>query len=367
MDAKRKADDHAQDGAVVKRVKESDGSLIVSQSSSNSGGALMKTLQRTSSLQAPIMLLTGHTGEVFTSKFSLDGQHIASGSNDKSIYLWNTYGDCSNYNVLKGHQGAVLEVQWSRDNNQVFSASTDKTLGIWDASTGARIKKIKGHHSFINTLSVSRKGPELLVSGSDDSSIRVWDPRAPKRAAHMFQEKYQVTAVAFGDEHTVFSGGIDNEIKVWDLRKGAVSYELRGHLDTITGLRLSPDGGFLLSNAMDNTVRIWDVKPFAAGATSGDGGSGRMLKIFEGAPQGMEKHLLRPCWSAEGDMIAAGAADRSVVVWDVMTRKILYKLPGHKGCVTEVDWHPTEPVLLSCSNDKNIFIGEINPSEARGH
>jgi Prp8 binding protein len=178
----------------------------------------------------------------------------------------------------------------------------------------------------------------------------------------LFEEKYQVTAVTFSDDaNFVFSGSLDNEIKAWDLRKGAVSYTLQGHLDTITGLRVSPDGGFLLSNAMDNTVRIWDVKPFAvaAAAAGSDSGSARMLKIFEGCPHGMEKHLLKPCWSAEGDMIAAGGADRSVVVWDVMTRKILYKLPGHKGCVTEVDWHPKEPVLLSSSTDKNIFLGEF--------
>ena len=37
---------------------------------------------------------------------------------------------------------------------------------------------------------------------------------------------------------------------------------MKGHKETITGLSLSPDGNYLLSNSMDNTVRIWDVKPF---------------------------------------------------------------------------------------------------------
>jgi WD40 repeat protein len=35
------------------------------------------------------------------------------------------------------------------------------------------------------------------------------------------------------------------------------------------------------------------------------------------------------------------------------------------GCVTEVDWHPKEPVLVSCSNDKTLFLGEVNPEEVR--
>ena len=42
-------------------------------------------------------------------------------------------------------------------------------------------------------------------------------------------------------------------LKVWDLRKNDVLYKMSGHTDTVTGLSLSPDGSFILSNAMDNT------------------------------------------------------------------------------------------------------------------
>ncbi len=61
----------------------------------------------------------------------------------------------------------------------------------------------------------------------------------------------------------VFSGGLDNHIKVWELRKGAVSYAMKGHADTVTGMQLSPDGKHLLTNAMDNTLRVWDVQAYA--------------------------------------------------------------------------------------------------------
>ena len=40
---------------------------------------------------------------------------------------------------------------------------------------------------------------------------------------------------------------------MWDVRKKEISYVLKGHQDTLTGLRLSNDGSYLLSNAMDNT------------------------------------------------------------------------------------------------------------------
>lgn len=41
--------------------------------------------------------------------------------------------------------------------------------------------------------------------------------------------------------------------QVWDLRKNDMLYRLRGHTDTVTGMQLSPDGSYLLSNSMDNT------------------------------------------------------------------------------------------------------------------
>lgn len=64
--------------------------------------SLVQGVKRTSALMAPIMLLTGHGGEVFTAKFSPDGRTIASGSHDKHIFLWNTYGECKNYMLMQG-------------------------------------------------------------------------------------------------------------------------------------------------------------------------------------------------------------------------------------------------------------------------
>ena len=67
---------------------------------------------------------------------------------------------------------------------------------------------------------------------------------------------------------------------------------LQGHQDIVSGMRLSPDGNFLLSNSMDNTLRCWDVKPYA----SGD----RCVKVFLGAQHSYERGLIKCNWSKSG-------------------------------------------------------------------
>lgn len=58
----------------------------------------------------------------------------------------------------------------------LFSASTDKTVGVWDSETGERIKRLKGHTSFVNTCYPARRGPQLICTGSDDGTVKVSFP-----------------------------------------------------------------------------------------------------------------------------------------------------------------------------------------------
>ena len=126
-----------------------------------------------------------------------------------------------------------------------------------------------------------------------------------------FQNTYQVTSVAFCDNtQQITSGGLDNDIKIWDLRKNELLGMLNGHTDTVTGLAVSVDNSYLLSNGMDHTVRIWDIRPFAP--------QDRQLKVLQGHQHSFEKNLLRCCWSPDGKMVSAASADRFVYVWTLL-------------------------------------------------
>ncbi|CAF2094118.1 hypothetical protein HID58_017079 [Brassica napus] len=307
--------------------------------------------QRTSSLEAPIMLLTGHPSAVYTMKFNPSGTLIASGSHDREIFLWRVHGDCKNFMVLKGHKNAILDLHWTSDGSMIVSASPDKTVRAWDVETGKQVKKMAEHSSFVNSCCPTRRGLPLIISGSDDGTAKLWDLRQ-RGAIQTFPDKYQITAVSFSDAaDKIFTGGVDNDVKVWDLRKGEATMTLEGHQDTITGMSLSPDGSYLLTNGMDNKLCVWDMRPYAP--------QNRCVKVFEGHQHNFEKNLLKCSWSPDGTKVTAGSADRMVHIWDTTTRRILYKLPGHKGSVNECVFHPSEPIIGSCSSDKDIYLGEI--------
>lgn len=98
----------------------------------------------------------------------------------------------------------------------------------------ARSSCLQGHTGVVNSCSISRTG-NLVASGSDDGFVKLWDPRV-RRSVAEFMNQYQVTSVCLSrDDQQVMSGGIDNDIKVFDVRKLDIAYTMTGHSDTITG------------------------------------------------------------------------------------------------------------------------------------
>jgi WD40 repeat protein len=74
------------------------------------------------------------------------------------------------------------------------------------------------------------------------------------------------------------------------------------------------------------------VRPFAP--------ADRRLQTYDGAPTGQERNLLKASWDPTGEKIAAGSGDQSVAIWETRTGKLLNKLPGHRGAVNDVRFHP---------------------------
>merc|ERR1712241_540565 len=78
---------------------------------------------RTSNMEAPIMLLSGHQGEIYTAKFHPEGSVLASAGFDRQIFLWNVYGECENFHVINAaHGGAIVELVYNDDGRHFYTA-----------------------------------------------------------------------------------------------------------------------------------------------------------------------------------------------------------------------------------------------------
>src|SRR5207249_1024668 len=75
---------------------------------------------------------------------------------------------------LWGHTGPVSSVCFSPDGERIVSGSEDKTVTVWDAHTGQEIRTLKGHNGRVWSVVFSPDGKRIL-SGSDDTTVRVWD------------------------------------------------------------------------------------------------------------------------------------------------------------------------------------------------
>lgn len=327
--------------------------IVVSKKSK--GDEIVAYEGRTSNLKAPIMLLEGHQAEINCVKFSPDGQSIATAGVDKQILLWEVFGDCVNYDVLKGHKNAILDLNWSQDSLSIFTASADKTGAQFDVNRAKIVKRMIEHTSYVSSISSAKNNSQMCATCSDDGTAKIWDTRV-KASSLTLPHNYPLTAICFDDKgENVYTGGIDNLIHCWDVRKPNTEvFRLLGHSDTITSLSLDPYGSYLLSNSMDKELRVWDIRAYAP--------MQRCIKIFSGAQHNFEQNLIKSNWSCDGSLIGAGSSDRMVYIWDTTSRQIKYKLPGHQGSVNEVAFHPSEPIIASCGSDGKVYLGEIEKS-----
>ncbi len=63
---------------------------------------------------------------------SPDGKRVASGSNDKTVQVWNTL-DGSHIFTYRDHLGYVTALAWSPDGRRIASAGVDRTVRVWKA------------------------------------------------------------------------------------------------------------------------------------------------------------------------------------------------------------------------------------------
>lgn len=127
----------------------------------------------------PQVILSGHEARVFNIAFHpLCPMLIASGSDDKTVRVWNWQPENSGSQELRrmgGHTAYVRGLLWHSELAHIlFSGSWDATIRVWNVATGTCLHVAHEHHADVYGLTLHPKRPFLLVSSSRDTTIRFW-------------------------------------------------------------------------------------------------------------------------------------------------------------------------------------------------
>ncbi|MHA1343910.1 MAG: WD40 repeat domain-containing protein [Promethearchaeota archaeon] len=242
--------------------------------------------------------LTKHTHDIECLTISQDGKYLFSGSNDLNIMMW----DIKNSKLIKTIERAIYEpvsIATSPEGNFLAIATNAPYIEVWDWSTGRIVRKLEGHDWFVPTITFSTNG-KSIISGSEDETI-----------------------------------------KIWDLLTGKLQKTLTGHENTVFSLATTLDGKYLISSSADETIRIW---------SSHDWGLVNVLKSKD-----FSNSLVI---SPDSRFIIAGLQNKTIEIWDILNGILLRTLENHKGSIESMAISPDGKYIIS--GDSKGFINIWN-------
>jgi len=117
---------------------------------------------------------------------------------------------------LNGHTSSVYSVAFSHDGTCIVSGSFDSSVRVWDSSTGAELQQLNGHTDRVNSVKFSHDGT-CIVSGSSDKSLRVWDASTDAELQQLNSHTRNVNSTAFSNNDTwIISSSSEHSVNVWN-------------------------------------------------------------------------------------------------------------------------------------------------------
>lgn len=160
--------------------------------------------------------LVGHEMAVWSVATIASTKQFVTGSADKTISFWNLCGE--KLKVLKGHTDCVRGVIGLPDGG-LISCANDSIVRYWNAD-GDCVKELHGHGHYIYSVALNRSlGADVCVTGSEDSTIRMWSKEAGQLGEPIRLPAESVWTVACLRNGDIVTGTSDGVVRVFTMDK----------------------------------------------------------------------------------------------------------------------------------------------------
>ncbi|KAI9357627.1 WD40-repeat-containing domain protein, partial [Zopfochytrium polystomum] len=191
--------------------------------------------------------------------FSPDGKLLATASLDRTVRYWEVQSGRNEVFVPPTPRYMTTRNAALSPDGSLILVASEKVVQVWDVATATKCGVLEGHSDFVRWIAFSRDG-KLVVTASQDCSLRTWDVQTRKEVACFTGHTGPVWTAEFSpDGLTVASGGEDKAIRVWNATTGWRLIKILGrHKHWILAVSFSPDGKWMASSSRDRTTRIYD-------------------------------------------------------------------------------------------------------------
>jgi len=222
-------------------------------------------------------------------------------------------------------KGVVEDVAFSLDGSQLAYAA-DKKVVVRDFQTGLVVLQLRGHSFAVSSLAFKPDDPNILVTGSCDETIKMWDLS---------------TCTCFSTNNV--DGRVSSVAFSVDGSKIAAAFNVSKDINWDSGSDDDDDG---LGGWQEGGVQIF----------SNEGSVGFVCQWTVSAHS---RFVNAVAWSPCGRWLASGGDDSIVHLYDAQTFEVKWTLTDHRCPVTSIDWNNDGTKLASGSNDSTVKIWSV--------
>lgn len=155
------------------------------------------------------------------------------------------------------------------DHTQVLSCSDDTTIRLWDVPSQSTITTFTSHTDYVRSGQVSSTDPHLILTGSYDGTVRIFDTRTGECELLMGTTRgssvgsVPVEQVLMYPSGTIALSAAGSILRVWDIVAGGRCLRaMSNHQKTVTSLTFNTNASRLLTGGLDHMVKVYDISNY---------------------------------------------------------------------------------------------------------